>query len=94
MSILIKNIKQLLQVRETNVTIVAGEDMKHLPVIEDAYLLIEHDTIVEYGLMRDLYETEAETIIDATGKLVLPTWCDSHTHLVYAGDRTRVCRSY
>ncbi|MBO6606590.1 imidazolonepropionase [Psychroserpens sp.] len=89
MSILIKNIKQLLQVRETNVTIVAGEDMKHLPVIEDAYLLIEHDTIVEYGLMRDLYETEAETIIDATGKLVLPTWCDSHTHLVYAGDRTQ-----
>lgn len=89
MSILIKNIKQLVQVRETNVTIVEGKDMKYLPILEDAYLLIEHDTIVEYGSMADCYDMEAETVIDATGKLVLPTWCDSHTHLVYAGDRSQ-----
>lgn len=88
MSILIKNIKQLLQVRDSNVTVVNAEDMKHLPIIEDAYLLIEHDTIVEFGSMADCYDMEAETVIDASGKLVLPTWCDSHTHLVYAGDRT------
>ncbi|MBR9757782.1 MAG: imidazolonepropionase [Algicola sp.] len=87
MSILIKNIKELLQVRENNVTLVKGADMKTLPTLKNAYVLIEHDTIVEYGSMADLGETEAETTIDATGKIVLPTWCDSHTHLVYAGNR-------
>ena len=89
MTVLIKNIRQLIQVRETNVTVVKGRDMKHLPILEDAYLLIEHDTIVEYGSMADCYDMDADMVIDASGKLVLPTWCDSHTHLVYAGDRTQ-----
>jgi imidazolonepropionase len=88
MSILITNIKQLVQVHDHNVTIVKGEAMKTLPVLENAYLYIEHDTIIEYGNMEDCEGIEAETIIDATGKLVLPSWCDSHTHIVYAGDRT------
>ena len=88
MSILITNIKQLIQVHEHNVTLVKGEAMKTLPLIENAYLYIEHDTIIEYGAMEDCEGIEAETVIDATGKLVLPSWCDSHTHLVYAGDRT------
>ncbi|WP_299335312.1 imidazolonepropionase [uncultured Psychroserpens sp.] len=89
MSILIKNIKELLQVRNTNVTIVKGDDMKVLPTLKNAYVLIEHDTIVEYGSMDDYYNMNAEEVIDATGKIVLPTWCDSHTHIVYAGDRTQ-----
>ncbi|WP_435412764.1 imidazolonepropionase [Psychroserpens mesophilus] len=89
MSILITNIKELVQVRNTNVTLVEGDDMKHLPTLQNAYLYIEHDTIVEYGSMEDLAGIEAEEIIDATGKTVLPTWCDSHTHIVYAGDRTQ-----
>lgn len=88
MSILITNIKQLLQVHETSVTIVKGPAMKELPVLENAYVYIEHDTIIEYGKMEDLNGIEAETVIDATGKIVLPSWCDSHTHIVYAGDRT------
>jgi imidazolonepropionase len=88
MSILITNIKQLLQVHKHNVTIVKGKAMKTLPLIENAYLYIEHDTIIEYGKMSDCKGIEAETTIDATGKLVLPSWCDSHTHIVYAGDRT------
>ncbi|WP_435132580.1 imidazolonepropionase [Formosa sp. A9] len=87
MSILITNIKQLLQARATNVLKVTGSDMKKLPLIENAYLLIEHDTIVEYGEMKDMGDTVAETVIDATGKIVMPAWCDSHTHLVYAGNR-------
>lgn len=87
MSILITNIKELLQVRETNVTIVKGEDMKTLPILKNAYVLIEHDTIVEYGTMDDCFGIDAEQVIDATGKVVLPTWCDSHTHIVYAGNR-------
>jgi len=88
MSILIKNIKQLLQVHEHNVTIIKGDAMKTLSVLENAYVYIEHDTIIEYGDMEDCHGIEAETIIDATGKIVLPSWCDSHTHIVYAGDRT------
>ena len=88
MSILIKNIKQLVQVHDYNVMIVKGEDMKKLPVLENAYLYIEHDTIIEYGEMEYCEGIEAETIIDATGKIVLPSWCDSHTHIVYAGNRT------
>nr|WP_321225813.1 imidazolonepropionase [uncultured Psychroserpens sp.] len=89
MSILITNIKELLQVRETNVTIVKGKDMKTLPILKNAYVLIEHDTIVEYGSMEDCNDIDADEIIDATGKIVLPAWCDSHTHIVYAGDRTQ-----
>ncbi|WP_299130820.1 imidazolonepropionase [uncultured Winogradskyella sp.] len=88
MSVLLKNIKQLLQVHDNNVTIVKGEAMKILPIIENAYLYIEHDTIIEYGEMKYCEGIEAETVIDATGKIVLPSWCDSHTHLVYAGNRT------
>ncbi|MBO3116859.1 imidazolonepropionase [Winogradskyella sp. DF17] len=87
MSLLIKNIKQLLQVHETNVTIVKGEAMKDLPIIENAYLYIENDTIIEFGPMEECEEFDAETTIDATGKIVLPSWCDSHTHLVYSGNR-------
>lgn len=89
MSILIKNIKELLQVRETNVTIVKGEDMKTLPTLKDAYLIIEHDTIVEYGPMSDYVDYQADEVIDAKGKIVLPAWCDSHSHIVYAGDRSQ-----
>ncbi|MBU2928886.1 imidazolonepropionase [Winogradskyella psychrotolerans] len=88
MSLLITNIKQLIQVHEHNTTILKGSDMKNLPVIENAYLYIENDTIIEYGNMTDCEGFDAETTIDATGKLVLPSWCDSHTHIVYAGDRT------
>ncbi|MBT8245171.1 MAG: imidazolonepropionase [Winogradskyella sp.] len=87
MSILIKNIKQLLQVHENNVTIIKGADMKKLPVLENAYLYIQDDTIVEFGTMDFCEGIDAETVIDATGKIVLPSWCDSHTHIVYAGHR-------
>ena len=87
MSILIKNIKQLVQVHENSVLIVKGKDMKSLPVIENAYLYIQDDTIVEFGTMDFFKDIEAETVIDATGRIVLPSWCDSHTHIVYAGNR-------
>lgn len=89
MSILIKNIKELLQVRETHISIVKGNEMKILPLLKNAFLYIENDTIVDYGKMVDCPNIEVEETIDATGKIVLPTWCDSHTHLVYAGDRTQ-----
>ncbi|WP_422104720.1 imidazolonepropionase [Winogradskyella sp.] len=88
MSVLITNIKQLLQVHDHNVLILKGEAMKTLSVLENAYLYIEHDTIIEYGEMQYCEGIEAETIVDATGRIVLPSWCDSHTHIVYAGNRT------
>ncbi|GGG45427.1 imidazolonepropionase [Bizionia arctica] len=87
MSLLIKNIKELLQVRDSHISVVKGKDMKILPSIKNAYLLIDHDTIVDYGSMDDIQNLDADQVIDATGKMVLPTWCDSHTHIVYSGNR-------
>ncbi|WP_274475490.1 imidazolonepropionase [Mangrovimonas aestuarii] len=87
MSLLITNIKQLIQIRENNVRVLSGEEMKTLPYIENAFLRIENDTIVDYGRMEELTNQSANEVIDASGKIVLPTWCDSHTHIVYAGNR-------
>tara|TARA_R110002073_G_scaffold4213_1_gene27913 strand:- start:51724 stop:52959 length:1236 start_codon:yes stop_codon:yes gene_type:complete len=87
MRTLITNIKELLQVRESSIKKIAGKAMKNLPTIKNAYLLIENDTILDFGKMEDLNGISAENTIDATGKMVLPTWCDSHTHIVYAGNR-------
>ena len=87
MKILIINIKELLQVRENDILKVSGAEMKELPTIKNAYLLIEDDRIADYGEMSNCPSLNNDTIIDAEGKMVLPTWCDSHTHLVYAGNR-------
>jgi imidazolonepropionase len=84
---LIINIKELLQVRESNIDKVSGLEMSLLPIIENAYLLIENDIIIDYGHMETCPQIEAEQTIDANGKMILPTWCDSHTHIVYAGNR-------
>ena len=87
MKILLKNIKELLQVRETAPSRVCGGDMKTLPTLKNAWLLIENQTISDYGEMHNFIEIETDKIIDCTGKIVLPAWCDSHSHLVYAGNR-------
>lgn len=87
MSLLIINIKSLLQVRENTPGFLSGNEMKTLPSIENAFLKIENDTITNYGKMEDLSDTNADEIIDAKGKFVLPAWVDSHTHIVYAGNR-------
>ncbi|MCL6461015.1 MAG: imidazolonepropionase [Flavobacterium micromati] len=84
---LITNIKELLQVREISVDKVSGSEMAHLPTIKNAFLLIEDDCIAGFGEMENLRKIEADKIINATGKMVLPCWCDSHTHIVYAGNR-------
>lgn len=87
MTTLITNIKELLQVRETSVSKVSGAEMAILPTIKNAYLLIKDNLIADFGSMENLPVLKADTVIDATGKIVLPTWCDSHTHIVYAGNR-------
>ena len=93
MKTLVINIKQLVQVEEQPRKWVAGADMAQLGVIDNAYLLVDGDRIEAFGKMEDL-DLESvyacnDTVkeIDATGRLVLPSYCDSHTHLVYAGSR-------
>ncbi len=81
------NIKNLLQVRTENETIVSGKNMSKLPQIQNAYLSIENDEIIDFGTMSEFETNSKDNCIDLSGKIVLPTWVDSHTHLVYAGTR-------
>jgi imidazolonepropionase len=89
MMTLITNIQSLVNVREEN-KLLRGKELAVLPVIENAFLLIEDGIITDYGHM---YELELKVphlpknIIDAAGQFVLPCWCDSHTHLVFAASR-------
>ncbi len=92
MKTLITNIKQLVQVGTAPRRWVAGKEMSLLPCLSDAYLLIEDDRIAGFGEMgrldrSQLEDTDCLQEIDACGRLVLPSFCDSHTHLVYAGSR-------
>ncbi len=84
---LIKNIKKLIQIEETPRQWVAGKDMANLPAIENAWLLVEGDKIIDFGPMENCPEPDAATEIDVSGRIVMPSFCDSHTHLVYAGSR-------
>lgn len=87
MQTLIINIKELLQVRETSIDKVSGSEMAILPTIKNAYLLIENETIAAFGSMDNCPKINADKTIDASGKMILPSWCDSHTHIVYVGNR-------
>jgi imidazolonepropionase len=86
---LIINIQQLVNTREET-KLLRGKELAVLPCIENAFLLIDHGIIADYGHM---YELELKVphlpknIIDAVGQIILPCWCDSHTHLVFAGSR-------
>ena len=87
MSIIITNIKQLVNVREET-HLLRGKELMQLPSISNAYLIIEEDEIAEYGKMSDLStENSKLKTINASNQFILPCWCDSHTHLVFAGSR-------
>lgn len=87
MTTLITNIKELLQVRKEHVDKVSGKSMAVLPTIKNAYLIIKDDLIFDFGEMKKVPSLKADKIIDANNKIILPTWCDSHTHIVFAGNR-------
>tara|TARA_R110002050_G_scaffold109799_1_gene221383 strand:- start:113406 stop:114656 length:1251 start_codon:yes stop_codon:yes gene_type:complete len=87
--ILITHIKSLFQINTDKMELKKGEEMANLPAIQNAYLLIENDLISDFGEMTNCPSGNFDETIDATGRFVLPTWCDSHTHLVYAGDRSQ-----
>lgn len=87
MAILISNIKELVGVHSP--AILRGEELANLPSLENAYLIIEGDQIASFGKMEDLKHSLLHFTqhINASGQMVLPSWCDSHTHLVFAGSR-------
>jgi imidazolonepropionase len=88
--ILIKNIRYLLGVYDTAPHLVSGNQMAQLPVYEHAWLAIEDGLIADYGFMSEwpgIVDWRDLEVIDADGKTVLPGWCDSHTHTVFAAPR-------
>jgi len=87
MTTLFKNIKELIQVREKSISFLSGKEMNVLPTIKNAFLVVEDGLIADFGEMKDCPNTTFSEVIDATGKMILPSWCDSHTHIVYAGNR-------
>ena len=88
MSKLIINIKELIQVRDRNISFLSAKEMDTLPSINNAYLLIENGKISEFGKMSEISKIDNVETIDAKNKIVLPCWCDSHTHSVYTGNRS------
>ncbi|MGC4103840.1 imidazolonepropionase [Ferruginibacter sp.] len=89
MTTLITNIQQLVGTREKN-ELLYGAALAQLPCIENAFVLIEDGIIADYGAMYELaikVPQLPKDIIDAEGQFVLPCWCDSHTHLVFAKSR-------
>jgi imidazolonepropionase len=90
--ILIKNIKSLVQVEDRPRLKVCGKEMSEVKTIKDAYLYIVGGLIQDFGPMKEFYLNKSrfentEIKIDASGKMVFPSFCDSHTHIVYAGSR-------
>ena len=89
MTTLFKNIQQLVGVHETT-SILRGKALAHLPFIQDAFLLVEDGIIVAFGHMHELdivVPNQPINIVNVNGQFVLPAWCDSHTHLVFANSR-------
>ncbi len=84
--LLIKNIRQLVQVEDKARKLVPAADMKELPSLENAWLKINKGLISDFGTM-DSCPAPSGKVLDASNKMVFPSWCDSHTHLVYAGSR-------
>lgn len=85
-TILIHNIKSLIQVRETAPQMLKGEEMSVLPSLDHAWLFIKDGKIESWG--QDMSEVpHADERINAEGGMVFPSWCDSHTHIVYSGSR-------
>ena len=88
MSKLIINIKELIQIRDNNISFLSAKEMDTLPSINNAYLLIENGKISDFGKMSEISKIDNVETIDAKNKIVLPCWCDSHTHSVYTGNRS------
>ena len=87
MKTILIHIKELLQIRLKNEKYIAGEEMAFLPSIKNAFLVIENELIADFGEMKNCPDYGSFNSIDCTDKIVFPSWCDSHSHLVFAGNR-------
>ena len=87
MSLLVKNIGCIVGTDESGRTRVAGEDMANIGILENAWLLTDGERIRSYGTMENVPHEEEHKVIDAEGGWLFPSFCDSHTHIVYAGSR-------
>lgn len=94
MNLIVKNIRYLVNAREQAVSMVKGPGMSQLPIVENGWLYCENDRFTLWGDMHSLgdflreHDTDCSAHqIDACGGMVLPVWCDSHTHIVYAASR-------
>jgi imidazolonepropionase len=92
MKLILENIRELVQVEDKAKTWVAGSDMAKLPVLKDAYLVINDEQIESFGLMKDFNSHVVDGAnmvmeIDCSGKIVMPGYCDPHTHLVFPASR-------
>lgn len=85
--LLIRNIAQIVGIRPADVERVCGAEMAELPTIENGWLLTDDDRIAAFGTMPVPSDVVADEVIDAEGGMLFPSFCDSHTHLVYAGSR-------
>ncbi len=85
-NLLVRNIKNLISATETPRKLVRGAEMANLPQLENAWLLCENGRVKSFGTMENCPD-RADQILDATGRFVFPSWCDSHTHLVFAATR-------
>ncbi|MFG6385957.1 MAG: imidazolonepropionase [Muribaculaceae bacterium] len=87
MKLLVKNISSLMGIHPAGTARLQGEAMNAVPCLENAWLLVEDERIKDFGSM-DNCHAEADEVIDAGGGVVIPAFCDSHTHLIWAGDRS------
>ncbi|MAB56412.1 MAG: imidazolonepropionase [Aequorivita sp.] len=87
MKLLLTHIKELLQVRENCPEKLSGKEMKKLPTLKNAWIFINHGVIEDYGTMDKMGPHQGFKTLDCSGKIVMPAWCDSHSHIVYAGNR-------
>ena len=87
-SILIQNIRWLVGTHPLSIKRLKGSDISHLPICENAFLLLDNHRIIRFGAMSEIDKPlRADSVIDASERAVLPAFCDSHTHLVFAASR-------
>jgi imidazolonepropionase len=84
--LLIKNIKQLAGILPTETLRLCGSEMSALQTVENAFIFIDKKIITDFGEMKNCPNPQCQTI-DAEGKIVMPAFCDSHSHIVFAGSR-------
>lgn len=87
MKLLVKNIGRIVGIESTGRLRVCGAEMDRLECFDDAWLLVDNDRFAAYGRMDELGEIAADQVVDAEEGMLFPSFCDSHTHLVYAGSR-------